>query len=257
MAYTFRQQLIDPNRYAYSHPTKRNSDGTKAKVYKSSYSMTPKYITVHNTANDASAKNEANYHNRVDNHNTVSYHVAIDDVEAVQVLPFNRNAFHCGDGSGVNSGNRTSIGVEICYSKSGGARYAKAEENAVHYLATLLKQYGWGVDRLKQHYDWSKKNCPHRIRDEKRWASFVARVKAQLDLLNKPVAKTAPTPPAQSTAKEAEEVKLNDTGRQAIRNIIKKAVADGTFTSKHENVAKYNDGELISYLSAYIDRKMK
>ena len=240
MSYAFRQQLLDPKRYSYTHNGKS--------VYKSSYSMTPQYITVHNTANDASAKSEANYHNRADNHNSVSYHVAIDDVEAVQVLPFNRNAFHCGDG-GNGTGNRKSIGIEICYSKSGGERYRKAEENAVHYIASLLKQYGWGVDRLRQHYDWSKKNCPHRIRDEKRWDSFVARVKARLDLLNQVSAPITP--------KEAEEVQLNDTGRKAIRNIIKKAVADGTFTGKHPNLENYNDGELLSYLSAYIDRKMK
>ena len=252
MAYKFRQQLLDPKRYSYSHPTKRNSDGSRAMVYKSYYSMIPQYITVHNTANDASAKNEATYHNRADNHNSVSYHVAVDDIEVVQVLPFIRNAYHCGDGGGVKSGNRTSIGIEICYSKSGGERYKKAEENAVHYIASLLKQYGWGVDRLRQHYDWSNKNCPHRIRDEKRWDSFVARVKAQLDLLNKPA-----QPTAKPVAKEAEEVELNDTGRNAIRNIIKKAVADGTFTGKHPNLEKYNDGELLSYLAAYIDRKMK
>jgi len=38
-----------------------------------------------------------------------------------------------------------SIGIEICYSKSGGVRYGVAEENAVQYIAKLLKQYGWGI----------------------------------------------------------------------------------------------------------------
>ena len=236
MTYTVRQQLVAQSKYPLKCP----------------YKMTPKYITVHNTANDASAANEVLYHNR--NDNQVSYHVAIDDKEAVICVPFDRNAWHCGDGGGVNSGNRTSIGIEICYSKSGGERYKKAEANAVHYIATLLKSYGWGVDRLRQHYDWSRKNCPHRIRDEKRWSSFVARVQAELDTLNKPA---KPQDNAVLTQIETEGIVLNETGRKAIKSIIKRAVADGTFTSKHENVDKYTDGELVSYLAAYIDRKIK
>lgn len=141
--------------------------------------MEPEYITVHNTANDASAANEVTYHNR--NNNQVSFHVAIDDKEIIQCIPFNRSAWHCGDGQG--SGNRESIGIEICYSKSGGARYAVAEENAVQYIAKLLHERQWGLERVKQHYEWSKKNCPHRIRDEKRWGSFKQRIQYALENL--------------------------------------------------------------------------
>lgn len=230
MTYTFRQELVSPSKHALKCP----------------YKMTPKYITVHNTANDASAANEVAYHNR--NNSQVSYHVAVDDKEAVQCVPFDRNAFHCGDGSGAKSGNRTSIGVEICYSKSGGERYRKAEENAVHYITTLLKQYGLGVDRLRQHYDWSRKNCPHRIRDEKRWSSFVQRVQAELIRLNKP---------SKPIILESEGIELNETGRKEAREIIKRAVKDGTFTSKHENVDKYSDSELVSYVISYVNRKIK
>ena len=47
------------------------------------------------------------------------------------------------------TGNRLSIGIEICYSKSGGVRYGFAEENAIQYIAKLLKQYGRGIERVK------------------------------------------------------------------------------------------------------------
>ena len=63
---------------------------------------------------------------------------------------------------GSGTGNRKSIGIEICYSKSGGSRFTAAEKNAAAYIATLLKQKGWGLDRVKRHKDWSGKNCPHR-----------------------------------------------------------------------------------------------
>lgn len=244
MAYTFRQQLLDSKRYMYAHPT------TKKTVYKSAYSMTPKYITVHNTANDASAANEATYHNRADNHNSTSYHIAIDDKEAVQLLPFNRNGYHTGDGSIANGGNRTSIGIEICYSKSGGARYVNAEENAVQYVATLLKSYGWGVNKLRQHYDWSKKNCPHRIRNEGRWPSFVQRVQKALDTLNKPKV-VAPVAPKNNP------VTLTENQRKSARSIIRHAVKSGVFTSAHADADSYTDAQLIEYAIIYGERTAK
>lgn len=79
------------------------------------------------------------------------------------------------DGSN-GPGNRKSIGIEICYSKSGGDRYNKAEENCVQLVAMLLKRYGWGIDRVKKHQDWSGKYCPHRILAEGRWESFKNRI---------------------------------------------------------------------------------
>lgn len=137
------------------------------------YPMTPQYITIHNTANDASAVNEIAYMKR-NSYN--SYHFAVDDVEARQGLPLDRNNFSCGDGAD-GTGNRKSIAIEICYSKSGGARYVQAEENCVQLVAYLLKKYGLGVDRVKKHQDWSGKYCPHRILAENRWESFKDRVR--------------------------------------------------------------------------------
>ena len=137
------------------------------------YHMTPEYITIHNTANDASAVNEIAYMKR-NSYN--SYHFAVDDVEARQGLPLDRNNFSCGDGAN-GTGNRKSIAIEICYSKSGGARYVQAEENCVQLVATLLKKYGLGVDRVKKHQDWSGKYCPHRILAENRWESFKNRIR--------------------------------------------------------------------------------
>lgn len=61
---------------------------------KATYAMTPMGITVHNTANKAPARNEVSY--MFSNTNYTSYHVAIDDVEAIEAIPFNRNAWHAG-----------------------------------------------------------------------------------------------------------------------------------------------------------------
>ena len=126
------------------------------------YSMTPKGITVHNTANDASAKNEIAY--MKSNRNEVSYHIAVDDIEAIQAVPFDRNTWHAGDG-GSGFGNRQTIAIEICYSKSGGAKFDKAEKNCAVLVAQLLKQFGWGLDKVYTHQKHSGKYCPHRTLD--------------------------------------------------------------------------------------------
>lgn len=51
--------------------------------------MTAEAITVHNTANDASAENEITYMNR--NTKLVSFHFAVDDREVRQGLPLDIN----------------------------------------------------------------------------------------------------------------------------------------------------------------------
>lgn len=140
-------------------------------------SMAAEYITVHNTYNDASANNEVQY--MINNTNQVSFHFAVDDKEVVQGIPVDRIAWHCGDGKGT--GNQKSIGVEICYSKSGGTKYYQAEGLAIQFIAQLLKERGWGIDRVKKHQDWSGKYCPHRILYEGRWQSFLDAVKAELN----------------------------------------------------------------------------
>lgn len=126
------------------------------------YEMKPTRIVVHNTANDASAKNEIAY--MIRNNNEVSFHYAVDDKEIVQGIPENRNAWHSGDG-GKGKGNREGIAIEICYSKSGGEKFTKAEENAAELIVDILKRYGWGIDKVTKHQDYNGKYCPHRTLD--------------------------------------------------------------------------------------------
>lgn len=141
------------------------------------YSMNPARIVVHNTANDASAQNEVSY--MIRNDNEVSFHFAVDDKEVVQGIPLDRNAWHSGDG-GNGKGNREGIAIEICYSKSGGERFIKAEKLATKFIAQLLKERGWGIDKVTKHQDYSNKYCPHRTLDMG-WQRFLDLIKAELD----------------------------------------------------------------------------
>ena len=150
------------------------------------YTMNPTRIVVHNTANDASAKNEIAYMKR--NDNEVSFHYAVDDKEVVQGIPENRNSWNAGDG-GKGKGNREGISIEICYSKSGGDKFIKAEQNAVELIVDILKRYGWGIDKVTKHQDYNGKYCPHRTLDMG-WARFIKMIE---DKLNPPAKKTAST----------------------------------------------------------------
>ena len=138
--------------------------------------MTPSRIVVHNTANDASARNEISY--MISNDQEVSFHYAVDDKEAVQGIPENRNAWHCGDGAN-GKGNREGIAIEICYSKSGGSRFTQAEKNAVDLIADILKRYGWGVGAVTKHQDYNGKYCPHRTLDQG-WDRFIKMIEAKI-----------------------------------------------------------------------------
>ena len=176
MAYTFKQNMVSSSKYSIKCP----------------YSMTPQYITIHNTSNNASAENEVKY--MISNNNQTSYHVAVDDKYVIQAIPFNRNAWHAGDGAS-GTGNRKSIGIEICYSTGNIETFKKAEANCAKYVATLLKQYGWTTSRVKRHKDWSGKNCPHKTM-ELGWDRFVKMIQAELDVLN---GKTTAAKPTTST----------------------------------------------------------
>jgi N-acetyl-anhydromuramyl-L-alanine amidase AmpD len=138
--------------------------------------MTAVGICVHNTANDASAKGEISY--MVGNSLQTSFHLAVDDIEVWQGLPLDRNGWHAGDGAS-GEGNRKYIGIEICYSKTGGSRFTKAEQNAAELIAQLLKERNWGIERVKKHQDFSGKYCPHRTLDMG-WDRFLNIIKTNM-----------------------------------------------------------------------------
>ncbi|MCY8488743.1 N-acetylmuramoyl-L-alanine amidase [Bacillus atrophaeus] len=164
MTIAVKKNLVSESKYALKCPNHMNAE----------------YITIHNTYNDACAANEVSY--MIGNTSSTSFHFAVDDKEVRQGIPTDRNAWHTGDGTN-GTGNRKSIGVEICYSKSGGARYKAAEERAIKFVAQLLKERDWGIDRVRKHQDWNGKYCPHRILSEGRWDEVKAAIEKELKAL--------------------------------------------------------------------------
>ena len=115
-------------------------------------------ITIHGTANPYStAQNEADNVCYNEPYRQVSFHFVVDDTRQIQVLPTNEVAWH----AGVFDGNMTSLSIEICES---GDRL-KTLRNALDLTYTLMQETGINV--IKKHYDWSRKNCPRILIDSR------------------------------------------------------------------------------------------
>jgi len=150
----------------------------------------PQWIVIHGTGNDATAANEiANMTNNNGRNSTwgVSFHFAVDDREIIQGLPLDRHGWHASDGNTPNGGNRAGIGIEICFDRSGGPRYLAAERKAAMLTAQLLRERGWGVDRVRTHQSFcsSRQQCPRQIlRSSSGWQGFLNMVQGFLSELN-------------------------------------------------------------------------
>ena len=221
------QSLIDSSKYGVKCP----------------YSMSPKGICVHNTANDAPAKNEVSY--MKSNNNEVSFHIAVDDVEAIQAIPFNRNAWAAGDG-GSGNGNRNYIHVEICYSKSGGNRFTLAEQRAAKEIAALLKQFGWTIANVKKHQDFSGKYCPHRTLDLG-WQRFLDMIQAQLNGASSNQSNSGPV--ASNTFKVGDKVTVSKSATHyATGQAIASFVKGSTYTVKEVKSDRCLLSDIVSWV---------
>ena len=168
----------------------------------------PAYVVIHETDNwskGAGAKAHATAMKNGNLAGTVHYYV--DSTSIYQTLDHKDGAYAVGDGGGkYGITNRNSINIEICVNPE--SDYYKAVDKAEQLAASLLKQYGWGTDRLKRHYDASRKHCPRRIQDEGLWPEFKRKTAAYTG--------TAPEKPTTSTGGnymfEPKMVSKGDTG---------------------------------------------
>lgn len=126
----------------------------------------PDTYTIHETQNfKATAQNERD--NLQNNDGTASFHSVVDHTQVIRCVPFTTGAYH----AGTAAGNTGSLSLEIC-SSSLDKHFTQTWNNAVEVVAYDLKNLGWGVDRLRQHYHWSGKDCPKLIRSKGLWDKF-------------------------------------------------------------------------------------
>jgi len=165
------------------------------------------YVVVHDTGNSkagATAEMHDRYITNLNNDSAstyISWHYTVDDSEIIQHLPLDEVAYHAGDGSTVfgdiwnsttygktdciGGGNRNGIGIETCVDQ--GSDYTETMRKTAKLVAELLIQYDLNIDRVKQHWHFSGKNCPQVMRENNRWDEFLNLV--QIEYYGKTVLK--------------------------------------------------------------------
>ena len=147
-----------------------------------------KYIVIHETGNfdkGAGAENHAKYlyNLAVKNDGWVSWHYTVDDKNIIRHIPENEITWNAGDGLKDDGGNMSGISIEICVNPE--SNFNHALNNTAWLCAKILHERNWGIDRIKQHYDFNGKNCPMTIRSNNRWSEFIRLVQTHLNNYNK------------------------------------------------------------------------
>lgn len=142
--------------------------------------MTPRYITIHETANRNRGAN-AEMHRRFlangGGSEGVSFHWAVDDTEAVQMIPESEVAWHAGDGY-WGRGNQQSIGIETCVNADG--NWEQTLSNLADLVVEIMARHKIPIENVVQHNHWSGKDCPHDLRVNG-WDALIAAIKARID----------------------------------------------------------------------------
>ena len=135
-------------------------------------------IVYHDTGNNgkgANATSHANYIVSSDNFNSRarSWHYTVDDKEVIQHLPDNEVAWQ-GDTYLAYS---TTIGIETCVDE--GSNLYTTWHRTAKLMATLLKKYQLEITDIKQHYDFSQKECPQTLRRNKLYSNAISLIEAE------------------------------------------------------------------------------
>lgn len=219
-------------------------------------------VTIHNTdwISVADGTTPAEQYTRATvngNMNDVRVHFYVDDTCAWQNLPLTLSGWHAADGDG--DGNLRTIAIECIMGRDYTDRDRKSEDNAARLAAALLRQYGFGIDRLYTHHHWySGKYCPAYILPH--WDEFRKKVEGYLNEGN-------PKPEVKKLyrVRLSKDDAKSQTGAYSVLENAKKAcprgyeVYDEQGNTVFSNVLKYGKGEKVyltgAKLYASVDSK--
>lgn len=124
-----------------------------------------KYLIFHFVGAAGQARDNGNYFRDV--YREASAHIFLDPNRSVQVVPFDRVAWHIGDGLGkYGIRNDNAIGVELCQDVTTGDNVwewdfnAKTRLQALIVFKWLMEKYNVPLSNVVRHYDASRKSCP-------------------------------------------------------------------------------------------------
>lgn len=155
-------------------------------------SSPPAFVTIHNTDNTSVGADADSHHSYLANDGwgrKVSWHYTVDEKQALQHFRDQRVLWH----TGTTKGNESSVGIELAMDadKAGQAimgegNYRATVDNGAKLTAFLLDEYDLNPGDVRQHYDWSKKNCPSQLRRARygiTWDDFMGMVRGYYDQL--------------------------------------------------------------------------
>jgi len=128
-----------------------------------------KYVVIHDTANNKPGSG-AEMHNRFiknPDRQKSSWHYTVDDELIFQHIPDREIAWHAGN----EEGNYYGIGIETCINPE--VNYTVVMQKTAKLTAELLNRYGLTLHDIKQHYDFTGKECPRVMRTNSRWDEFI------------------------------------------------------------------------------------
>lgn len=167
-----QENVIFTDAYDVEVVTELLPSGTRAR---SGEQRRIKYIVIHETDNYGKTANAYNHSQfLLNNPDGNSWHYTVDDSIIYHHIPDNEIALHAGD----YQGNKHGIGIELCVNE--GSDFEATFDNAARLTARLLKAYDLPINAIKQHYDFSGKDCPKTIRADVRFDEFIALVKQYL-----------------------------------------------------------------------------
>ncbi|MBQ3093635.1 MAG: N-acetylmuramoyl-L-alanine amidase, partial [Clostridia bacterium] len=121
-------------------------------------SITPKYITIHNTGTYVSTANAKNTHNNTNKTSTSAcWHYTVDNTVIYQGLADNRKGWHTGTSYSGAPANSNSIGIETCVNnfpqtiRYGQAGYDAFDNEDWNNGAAIMKWYEDQFDQTMKH----------------------------------------------------------------------------------------------------------
>lgn len=126
--------------------------------------ITIKGITVHNTNNELSAKENLEIMQKLNAQGEkVSVHFFVDSQEVIQATDLSLPTWHTGKGKDM--GNMNTISIEIC-TKGDEEECDKAENKAIDLIKELLREYKLSTEDIYFHRDFDNSfYCPCKILD--------------------------------------------------------------------------------------------
>lgn len=102
-----------------------------------------------------------------------SWHYTVDDQEIIQHLPDDEIAFH-GDGYEAYT---TTIGIETAIDKN--SDFFTTWHRTAKLMSSLMYKYDLNITNIKQHYDYSGKDCPQVLRATGLWETALDLIQAE------------------------------------------------------------------------------